>query len=160
VELNPQDGGDYEARADFFGPGVMPELTSYRFYDLHLALPGNRPGFQLQRENYTLLPTYKSGFRIPVGTDATVFARGTLLGADSQLVALRSGEVRSLTEPQAEPRILFTNRGGRFGLEGLKPGRYLLQLFGNERDRFEFEIPERSLGMVELGAVKMAGANQ
>ncbi len=147
--------GNYIARADGLGPAVVPDLQPYRVATLQVDVPDLPLGYDLGREAYHVLPTYKSGTLIQVGTDATVFVRGTLLNSDSQPVALQTGEVRSLSDAAWQPVDLFTNRVGRFALSGLKPGRYELRLSANPQAVILFVIPEGKSGVVDLGPLKL-----
>lgn len=146
--------GSYIARADALGPAVVPDLQPYRVSTLQLDAPELPLGYDLGRDIYHLLPTYKSGTLIQVGTDATIFVRGTLLNPSGQPIALQAGEVRSLSDSSWQPVNLFTNRVGRFALSGLKPGRYELQLYANPKTVIPFEIPEGKTGVVDLGTLK------
>jgi outer membrane usher protein len=64
-------------------------------------------GYDLGNAVFNLLPSYKSGAAIMVGTDATVFARGTLINAAGEPIALQGGQVVSLSDPSWEPLALF-----------------------------------------------------
>ena len=146
--------GNYIARADALGPAVIPNLQPYRVSTLQLDAPTLPLGYDLGPDRFHLLPTYKSGTLIQVGSDATVFVRGTLLNSDGQPVSLQAGEVRSLSDASWQPVNLFTNRVGRFALSGLKPGRYELKLYANPKAVIPFEIPEGKTGVVDLGSVR------
>ena len=158
ILLNPQSQGNQEpfveARTDWLGPGVIPDLVSYRQYQLNLSAPDTPPGLHLPRENYVIAPTYKSGTTLRITSDSAVFARGVLVGVGGQLLALFSGEVRSLTDPHHPVGTLFTNRHGKFSLEGMKAGRYHVQSYEGSGSA-EFEIPAHAKGIVELGQIKL-----
>ena len=100
------------------------------------------------------LTTYKSGTVIKIGTDATVFLRGTLRNAKDEPLSLLSGEIISLSDPNWKPLQLFTNRAGKFALTGLKSGRYELRMYTNPPIVFSVNIPEGKTGVYDLGVVR------
>lgn len=154
--VNPGLSGPV-AEANKLGPAVAPDLSSYTLTTLRVDAPNMPLGYDLGNAVFNLLPSYKSGAAIMVGTDATVFARGTLINAAGEPIALQGGQVVSLSDPSWEPLALFTNRAGRFALMGLKPGRYELKLFSNPPLTVPFEIPADKTGIYDLGAVKVGG---
>lgn len=147
-------GNDYIARADALGGAVVPDLQAYRVSTLRIEAPNLPLGYEMGQDTFNLLPTYRSGTLIRVGTAATVFLRGTLLDVDGQPVSLQAGEVRSLTSADWQPATLFTNRIGRFGLAGFQPGRYELRLFSNAQAVIQFEIPPGKTGVYDVGELR------
>ena len=74
--------------------------------------------------------------------------------AKGEPVSVQAGEVISLSDPKWKPLTLFTNKAGKFALEGLKPGRYELRLFGNQENPIRFEIPSDKTGVYDIGILK------
>lgn len=155
VELNPHDNGRYEAKSDWMGAAVIPELVSYRYTMLHLGLNQVPPGVGPIQENYLILPTYKSGLSLHVGTESFVSLKGALFDADSKPVGLWSGEIKSLTDPSWKESTFFTNSEGRFTLEGLKPGRYEVRSYENAKEKFELTVPEGAGGILDVGKIQL-----
>ena len=87
---------------------------------------------------------------IPMGTEASVFVQGILVSPDGEGISLQVGEVISLTEPQSEPILFFTDEGGIFMIFGLKPGIYRLRLFVAPEVDLDFEIDEGAEGLWDL----------
>ncbi len=101
-------------------------------------------------------PTYRSGYAIEVGSAAFVSALGRLVGNQDKPLALTSGRLRSLDEPEAEPQLFFTNSVGRFAIQNLEPGkRYRVELFTQPAQGFEFTVPEDSDGLLDLSVVNI-----
>jgi outer membrane usher protein len=90
-----------------------------------------------------------------VGTDATVLLGGVLQTADGVPVPLQAGEVAFLEEPTRKPQLFFTNRKGRFRVEGLKPGRYAVQTYADPQATIYITIPEGQLGLYDIGPLKL-----
>ena len=156
VGINPNAGG-YTARADNLGPAVVPDLQPYQVSTLRIDAPNLPLGYDVGRNVYHLLPSYRSGTLIRVGTEATVFIRGVLVDAKGEPVSLQAGEIVSLSDPNWKQVTLFTNKAGKFALEGFKPGRYELRLFINQQHPIPFEIPSGKAGVYDLGTLKVPG---
>lgn len=154
IGINPS-GGSYTAKVDNLGPAVVPDLQPYQVSNLRIDAPELPLGYDLGSGVYHLLPSYKSGTLIRVGTDATVFLRGVLLDANGKPISLQSGEVTSLSDQHWKPVTLFTNKAGKFALEGFKPGHYELRLFTNQQNPVRFEIPSGQAGVYDIGTLRI-----
>ena len=148
----------YAARVDRLGPAVLPDLNSYLVRNVTIDAPDLPPGYELGPGVQTVRPTYKSGTVIRVGTGATVLLGGVLETAAGAPVSLQAGEIVSLSEPQIPPVEVFTNRRGKFSVEGLKPGAYELHLFAAPTPTVRFEIPKGTAGLYDIGKLRLASA--
>jgi outer membrane usher protein len=152
IRLNPR-GGFAAARVDALGPAILPGMTSYHLNRLDIVLPDLPYGHDVGATRFALLPTYRSGFLFPLKVTATVLVRGTLVDHAGRPVVLKAGEVTPLDVDDADPQVMFTNRAGRFAVEGLLPGRYLLRLLSGEGTEARFEIPEDQDGELDVGRI-------
>ncbi len=152
VGVNPL-GDHYAARTNLFGAAVVPDLTSYLAHSVNIDVPNLPLGYDLGDESFVVLPAYKSGTIIHIGTDATVLLGGVLKRSDGSPIGLQAGELVALDNPEWEPKILFTNRSGIFRVEGLSPGLYELRMFNDQRHSVKFEVPEKSAGYYDIGAL-------
>jgi outer membrane usher protein len=152
VGVNPDGQGTYLSRADSFGAAVVPNLSSYSVSRLLIEVPDAPTGIEVGNPVYFTLPSYKSGTVIRLGTEANVFIRGVLADANGIAIALKAGELRSLSDPAWQPLTLFTNRAGKFALTGFKSGRYELTL---DAQTLQFEIPDGTVGLYDLGTLKL-----
>lgn len=152
ILINPSTRG-HIAEAGIFGPAVVPTLSSYSLSNIRIDAPDLPLGYDLGESAFTFYPTYKSGTVVVVGTDATVFIRGTLEDEQGNPISLQAGEVISLSNPDFEPLTLFTNQVGRFALMGLNPGTYRINLFTNPPLSKDFTIPPRETGIYDLGEI-------
>jgi outer membrane usher protein len=140
----------YTAKTDILGAPVLSSIGSYTSKQIHVESPELPLGLDLGTTSFTLLPTYRSGTVIPMGTEASVFVQGILVSPDGEGISLQVGEVISLTEPQSEPILFFTDEGGIFMIFGLKPGIYRLRLFVAPEVDLDFEIDEGAEGLWDL----------
>jgi len=83
-----------------------------------------------------------------------VTVSGTLQTVDGKPVALQAGEVTKASDEK--PLTFFTNREGKFYLEGLKSGSYTLRMHADESIVTRFEIPSHKHGLYEIGTLRLA----
>ncbi len=155
IALNPSSDSHYRARADGLGAGVISDLASYRPSELQLDPSMVSPGLSLGEERFTLLPTYKSGTYLKVGTDSDLILSGTLQTFEGAPLGLVSGEIACLSDTKWKNVTFFTTRQGRFKLDGFKSGLYVIRLFDEKWDTKAFEIPAHPSGIFEVGKLQM-----
>jgi outer membrane usher protein len=146
----------YTATIDRLGPAVLPNLGSYQVRNVIIDAPELPPGYELGPGVYLLRPTYRSGTVIRVGTGATVLLSGILETAEGTPVALQAGEIVSVSELPLQPIAFFTNRRGKFSLEGLRPGTYDMRLFSDPPSAVRFDIPQGKVGVYDIGTLRVS----
>ncbi len=124
------------------GSALQPALSSYSDRSLTVSAPEAPINLDLGAGSYRLMPPYRGGYLIVVGSDYNVSAVGRLLDAAGQPVALLSGTAIELAHPEREPIPFFTNRDGRFGIVGLAPGEWRLQTAGTPGETYRLQVPE------------------
>ena len=73
---------------------------------------------------------------------------------DGNPVSLLSGTAREAGAGQGREVQLFTNKAGRFGAQGLSPGRWLIEMDTDPQPtRFVLEIPPGTKGAYNAGAL-------
>jgi len=156
VGVDPIDQ-QFRARADRFGDAVIPDLQSYQYRKI-TSDPQNVPvGRDPGQQSFTAMPSYKSGTVIRVGEEGTVALAGTLQTVDGQLIALQAGDLTEEGAADKTAATLFTNREGKFYVEGLKVGRYSLRLHADPSVVTQFEVPQDKYGLYEIGDLRLAG---
>ncbi len=152
VAVNPSTYGA-AAVLDRWGAAVLPGLSEYRINTINLDSPSLPLGYSLGQSSHRLKPGYRQGTLVRVGEDSTVFLRGVLQGLQDQSAELLLGEVSSLDDPTWQGKTLFTNRVGKFAVEGMKPGRYQVRLTNGERATFT--IPDDAVGLYNIGEIQL-----
>jgi len=154
IGIDPFEDG-YGAESDFLGPAVVPDLTAYEYRTLLVEVPEAPFGYTLG----DLAPVVQAGFRggtvVAVGTNATVVLGGTVTAGDGTPIGLAAGEIRPIGIEGQSATPFFTNRRGKFRVDGLRPGSYAIMLFGREDATRTIEIPQEAEGLLELGAITM-----
>lgn len=155
IQLNPQKDGVYYGETDWLGPAVATELPSYTTSTMILKQKEIKLGVALPKDHFTFKPTYRSGYRILIGTDATIYLKTTILNFDETPASMIAGEAFYLDDPSVEPVSVFTNRNGLLRSEGFRHGRYKLNINGDGIDPVEFVIPESASDEFEMPAIKL-----
>ena len=137
---------------------MQPDLTAYQIQPLSVTIPDLPIGYQLDRDRFQVLPTYRSGTAIVIGNDATVVLDGTLIDRNGAPLALLAGEIVRLDRKGVPVGEFFTNRQGRFRIEGVGPGSFELRLAGDPTANAQIVIPPKTKGVFVIGEVKLATA--
>jgi outer membrane usher protein len=146
------------AESDFLGAAVVPSVSAYSRTRLAYDAPGAPAGYDLGSASYDLKAPHKGGYNLEAGSAYTITAVGTLSGADGQPLPLLAGTAREANKENGRKVELFTNRVGRFGAQGLAPGRWLIEMPTEpELTRYVIEIPEGVVGLHNAGELKPDG---
>ena len=150
------EGGRFTSRSGAFGPALDNTLTSYVNQSVRYDAIAAPLGYDIGEGILRVRPGYRSGYAIEVGSENFVSALGRLVGNQDRPVALVSGRVFSLDEPDAEPDLFFTNSVGRFAVQNLAPGRrYRVDVFSSPGVSFEFTVPEDNEGLLDLQVLRV-----
>lgn len=152
VTVEPSPFG-HTASTGALGAATMPSLSSYADRTIAVDAPAAPAGTDIGQGSFKLFPAYRSGYVLEVGSDYNVTALGSMLDVDGQILALVSGKATELARPERPATTVFTNRQGRFGLTGLAPGRWRLEMLDARKSVFEIEIPQDAAGIVRLGEI-------
>lgn len=159
IGINPQGRRDeertYAARTDSWGPAVLPNLTPYLYRTVQVDASRLPPGFDAGDSTYTFYPTYRSGTFVRLGSDANVLLDGTLQYSDKTPVALQAGSISLAGQANAAPETFFTNRAGRFRIEKLKPGQYVMQLYSFPGITMRLTVAEGAAGLTQTGVLTL-----
>lgn len=150
IGVNPYDG-TYQAQVDGRGPAVIPDLRSYEDNPLVIDVPNLPFGYDVGDTTPDVLPTLDSGTVVVVGTGATVLLAGTMVDSLGKPVALQAGELQRTDKAGAAPVEFFTNRGGKFRVDGVGPGSYDVHLYAKPKLRLHIEIPAGTSGLYDIG---------
>ena len=112
-------------------------------------MPDATAGLDIGTGSIRMLAPYRAGYVVTVGSDYNILAVGRLTSG-GEAVALKVGFA---TEIGGDGRRVefFTNRQGRFGVSGLRPGRWRVEMTGEPPLVYELTIPESDSGVARLG---------
>jgi outer membrane usher protein len=150
VVVNPTPFG-YTSASGKLGTALETSLTAYTERTVTVDVQGAPAGYDLGAGAWRLFPPYRGGYRLEVGSAYSVTAIGRLLGADGAPVALLAGKAYEVAEPTRDPVLIFTNREGRFGASGLRPGKWRIVMPTEPETAYVLEVPDRAIGAVRVG---------
>lgn len=149
------------ARSDWLGPAVAPMGAPHSTMNVNLDFDNVPLGYDVGPGSYVVQTGASTGVAIEIGSDANYTVVGALF-FEGEPVSLRSGvAVRSAidedegAEAIAESRqVIFTNRTGRFVLNGASSGLYRIEIDGG-RFVAVVDVPESDNPYVEIGQVEL-----
>jgi outer membrane usher protein len=142
VGINRRRDGSFQGVDDIFGPAAITDLTPYHVHDLKIEIPDLPAGYEINGFDYTLLPTYKSGFLLKIVGEAFVLVQGRLVDEKDEPVRFIEGEVISLDDLKFAPRSFFTNKNGVFTIYGMTPGHFEIHFTSNTWKPLSISIPK------------------
>ena len=152
VIANPVPNADYyTAETGWLGTALEGDLAAYVPRTITVEAPNAPPGYDMGAGAYRVLPPYRAGYRLDVGSEYSVTAMGTLLDAHGNPVSLVAGKAIEVDNPSRPPVELFTNSKGRFGISGLKPGKWRVEMLTEPVTVYELDVPENAVGVVRAG---------
>lgn len=150
VYVDPSPFG-HTASSRGLGAATHPSLGAYSERTITVDAPTAPIGVDLGQGSFRVFPPYRSGYLLEVGSDYSITAVGRMLNRDGEPVSLVTGTARELAHPEREPVTVFTNRDGRFGLVGLAPGRWRIEMLDEARSIFVIDVPQSPDGVLRLG---------
>ncbi len=137
-------------QSDAAGPAVVKDLAAYSQQTVAVDVDDLPIGYSLGASGYDLRPPYKAGYALQVGSGYSVTALGTLVDASGVPVGLVAGVVS-----QGERQIaIFTNQSGKFGIDGLSEGRWVLTMEAEGGPlHYDVIVPKGAVGLVRLGTL-------
>ncbi len=149
-------GEDVRARSDWLGSAVVSDVPAYTNSTLAVDVADLPVGYSLGAGGFDTHAPHKAGYRLRVGSDYSVSAYGTLLKANGEPVGLLTGTASPVDDPARQVAI-FTNAAGRFGAEGLAPGRWTITMATEDTPTvFELTVPEGTDGLFRAGELRPA----
>ncbi|HSX56637.1 MAG TPA: fimbrial biogenesis outer membrane usher protein [Sphingomonas sp.] len=153
VVVEPTPFG-FTANSGILKAGTQPSISSYAERTLTVDAPDAPAGADLGQGSFRLLPPYRSGYKLVVGSDYFVTAIGRLLDTDGEPVSLVTGNATELAHPERPPVTVFTTRDGRFAAAGLAPGRWRIEMLDAKKSTFIITIPADTKGLVRLPEIQ------
>lgn len=151
--LTVGDPKEPSARSDWMGPAVLPDLPAYSPRTLPVDVDDLPLGYSLGQGAFETYAPFRGGYRIVIGSAYSVTAYGTLLKADGTPVALLTGTAHQPGTPEKQVAV-FTNSAGRFGADGLAPGRWVIEMATEDAPtHYMIDIPKGTDGLFRAGTL-------
>jgi outer membrane usher protein len=142
------------ARSDALGPAVLSDLGSRSLRTVTYDVPEAPPGYDIGTGSLRVVPPYRSGYKVTVGSDYSTLVIGRLLDAEGAPVSLLAGTATELDVPNGKTLTVFTSRDGRFGAQGLRAGRWRIDMPSSPATSYIVTIPKDSKSLVRVGDLK------
>jgi outer membrane usher protein len=153
VVVDPSEDGRL-AESGLLGGALLNDLGSYSVRTIIYDVPNAPAGYDIGQGSVLVKPPYRSGYRVVVGSDYSVTVVGRLLDADGTPISLLAGQAFDLDDPKHEPVEMFTSRDGRFGAQGLRPGRWRIEMPTTPVAKFIITVPKGATGLYRTGDLK------
>lgn len=153
LRLEPQQQGE-AARSGGMGPGLVPDLSPYSDRTVTYDVPDAPSGYDLGQGNVQIHAPHRSGYRMVVGSDYHLLVFGRLLDTHGEPISLLAGQAIDLGNPKRAPVTIFTGRNGKFGMQGMRPGRWRIEMPTQPPTIFEFDVSQGTNDVFQLGEVR------
>ena len=155
IGIEPRDDR-VQARLDYFGNAVVPNLSSYRERRFSILYPENLPvDVDVGPELFNVESRYRSGAVITVGRDHLPSVRGLLVDPQDLPLALVVGSIRLHDGIDSTEQSFFTNRRGVFVTDPLEPGSYVISIEGDVDLLSEIVVPRCDEAQFDAGLIRM-----
>lgn len=151
--LDP-DGKSEAARTGGLGAALDGQLGAHSFRTLNYQVPDAPAGYDLGDGNIAIEPPYRSGYRLVVGSDYNLLVIGRLMTDSGTPLALLAGKAIDLDHPKHPSITIFTSRDGRFGAQGLRPGRWRIEMPTEVPTHYYFTVTNSPDGTVRIGDLR------
>ncbi len=153
LSLGPKD--KEIGHSDWLAPGLITDIAPYTQRRVEFDVDDVPAGYDLGAGAVDFHGPYKAGYRVRVGSAYTITATGTLIGEDGKPASLLSGLAREADRKDGPEVQLFTNKAGRFGMQGLAAGRWIIELATEPQPtRYVIEVPQQASGVHNAGTLK------
>ncbi len=148
-------GAKPEAKTDFLGPAILPDLASYYRYQTLIDAQALPAGLDLGTDHFALLPRYRSGTLIRVGSGANVILQADLVDFAGLPMDLELGALVLPARESHAPLDFFTDKQGQLHVAGLRPGKIVIRLANYPESEVTLDIPEGTVGPYDAGTITM-----
>jgi outer membrane usher protein len=152
IVVEPSPEGEL-TRSDVLGPALLSDLGSHSIRTVTYDVPEAPAGYDIGSGSFRAVPPYKSGYRVVVGSDYSLMVWGRLLDRRGEPVPLLAGRAVELA-PNGKTVTLFTSRDGRFAAQGLRPGRWRIEMPAEPPLTYGLNVEKGETSLVRVGDLK------
>lgn len=152
IGVNPRlTYDDYETKFKDGSTGVLATEASYFPNRVEIVAPDLPLGRDLGPSRFNFYPTYRSGARLTVGTDAQVMLQLNVTDTLGNVLIYEAGEL--VPEEGGESIEVFTSKRGMLRTPAITTGTYKLRFYNaNYKERVIF-IPSEAEGIFKMDLV-------
>lgn len=150
-----QEGIDTpQAYAGLFGNALVPIRQDYSERSFEFEVNDLPRGYNLENAQANVKTDAFTGYYYRLGSDDNVTVFGELKNAEGEPVALVSGRLVPVDNPEKN-YTFFTNRTGRLVADSLASGEYELYLTGQNSPFHKISIPKDTVGIYDIGVIQL-----
>lgn len=154
VRVDPQQNRE-QARSGALGGAVDGLLSAHSPRTLVYDVPEAPPGYDLGAGNVQIVPPYKAGYNLEIGSDYHIMVIGRLLDGNGEPISLLAGKAIDLKAPKRPAVTMFTSHAGKFAAQGLRPGKWRIEMPTTpEPTVFEIDVKDDPSGTIRLGDIR------
>ncbi|MEZ9631118.1 hypothetical protein BCT86_08785 [Vibrio breoganii] len=151
VHINGISDDRPESTASASLPGLVPLYGPHGLSTININVPDAPLGYDYGSDSHGIVAGTYTGHTVQVGSDASKTVLGTLLDEQGRPIVLRNGSL----SVDGDSKSFFTNRGGRFAIDGIKSGFYKLVINGNPSFEGVLIIEESDENLIYLEPIKL-----
>lgn len=148
VDINPSPNGDKQGVADGDITGLVGLGSSFTENVLTIDAQNTPLGYDWGPGTYSIVGGTNTAHIITIGSDLSYTAIGYVKDAENTPIALQRG---TITAANFSGNV-FTNRKGRFVIEGIGPGDYVIEINGKKA---QITIKESDISLIRLGNITL-----
>ncbi|XOV77498.1 MAG: fimbria/pilus outer membrane usher protein [Aestuariibacter sp.] len=148
VQINPTPQGDYLANAGSQIGGLVSLGTPFTDSGLAVDVQNAPLGYDWGPGAYNMVGGTATGHNVLIGSDLSYTIIGYLNDQENNPMALKRGEMRN----DDYKASFFTNRKGRFVVEGIGTGDYTLTI---GEKTVQVTVVESDKSLIRLGIIKL-----
>jgi outer membrane usher protein len=139
-----------QAQSDLLGPALYSGFRGYAPGRVNAELETSQLGFETAAETINVFPGARTGYVLSLGDKIEITVVGSLRTEAGEPVSLAVGRVEPVSggAPASET---FTNRSGRFAVDGLQPGDY--RIVFDDLGSADFRLTDADAGVKSLGDI-------
>jgi outer membrane usher protein len=153
VTVDPGIDGE-QSRTDLLGPAVLSDLASNSLRTVTYDAPEAPAGYDIGAGSLRVVPSYKSGYTVQVGSDYSMTVWGRLLDSRGVPISLLAGRAVELA-PDGRTVTLFTSRDGRFSAQGMRQGMWRIEMPSDPPANYTITVTKSpTTSVVDLGSLR------
>lgn len=158
IQVNPSPTGESLGSADVNVGGLVSLGSAFTENVVTVNALDVPLGYDWGPGTYSVVGGTNTGHLITIGSDLSYTVIGYVKDSNNEPITLQRGKIESLSNAAGKDfsAALFSNRRGRFVIEGIGTGEYIVR-FGNQSAVFTIEPADISL--VRLGTITLSQNN-
>ncbi|GEA50710.1 hypothetical protein VIN01S_15140 [Vibrio inusitatus NBRC 102082] len=131
--------------------GLVPIYGAHGTSNISISVPDAPIGYDYGPDRHSIVAGSYTGHLLTVGSNASKTVLGKLIDKNGEPIVLRNGVLLMETGEKS----FFTNRGGRFALDGMTSGNFEIIIKGNPSYRGIISIPDNEDNLIYLESTQL-----